>query len=663
MLKELMAVALERGTPLTSRELFESSYRWYSAMRKTPLRKLLGGAARAVLGEKARDRYSDAQRIFAIVMLEACWKEGDRALLSDSLASENPFIRRAAWHALGLRQPDAFLENIQTVARDTSEWVRMVVPGVYDAQGSSQKIYFDVETVVDGLDSYGSSRNRKRLPKPVVDILNQMGGDAALQVRRAAAFCLLANREKTDVRALAAMVADERGGREMAYRVSSILEELPVTWLRELGTGDVLALLDAVDAADEDNERSRTLRKKLVVESAAPVVKPAVVTRKREAGLVVASGAEPVRREATQGDGAVARRLVVFFRNPGCKDCERVAEWLGALRAEFPDMAVEELDIRKPDDARVHEVLSERFEVPDRYHLTAPAIFCGGGYLIKGEITFERLGRLLGREESTETQWRQVDPVAMARADEVLGKHYAAMGPWMVAGAGLLDGVNPCAFATIIFLLSYLQVTRRTRGEILRVGSAFVAGVFIAYFLLGLGMVEVVVRFALLRRLGVALNWTMAGFVAVVAVLSAWDGVQCLRGRMGDMVLQLPGVLKAGIHAAVRRSVRQRQLVLAAFGAGLVIAVLELACTGQVYLPTLVYMLKTGQDHEGAVGLLFLYNVAFVVPLLVVFAGAYGGLRSERLTLWLQRRAALVKFALALLFAGLFMLFVFGALV
>jgi hypothetical protein len=28
-----------------------------------------------------------------------------------------------------------------------------------------------------------------------------------------------------------------------------------------------------------------------------------------------------------------------------------------------------------------------------------------------------------------------------------------------------------------------------------------------------------------LRRLGVALNWTMAGFVAVVAVLSAWDGI------------------------------------------------------------------------------------------------------------------------------------------
>ncbi|MEI7902979.1 MAG: hypothetical protein WCK89_22275, partial [bacterium] len=140
------------------------------------------------------------------------------------------------------------------------------------------------------------------------------------------------------------------------------------------------------------------------------------------------------------------------------------------------------------------------------------------------------------------------------------------------------------------------------------------------------------------------------------------DGVQCLRGRMGDMVLQLPGVLKSRIHDAVRRSTRRRHFVAAAFVAGLAIAVLELACTGQVYAPTMLYMLKTGQSRLGAVAYLALYNAAFVVPLLIVFAGVYGGLRSERLTVWLQQQAALVKFATAILFAALFVLFVFGAL-
>ena len=61
---------------------------------------------------------------------------------------------------------------------------------------------------------------------------------------------------------------------------------------------------------------------------------------------------------------------------------------------------------------------------------------------------------------------------------------------------------------------------------------------------------------------------------------------------------------------------------------------------------------------RGVVAYLLLYNVAFVVPLAVVFAGAYGGLRSERLTGWLRRRAALVKFATAALFTALLALLV-----
>jgi hypothetical protein len=325
-------------------------------------------------------------------------------------------------------------------------------------------------------------------------------------------------------------------------------------------------------------------------------------------------------------------------------------------------MVIEELDIRKPDDARVNEALCDRFEVPDKYRLTAPAVFCGAGTLIKGEITFERLGRLLSRTEATEEGWRQVSDAALTRASLTLSERYSGLGLGVVLAAGLLDGINPCAFATIIFLLSYLQVTRRGWRGILAVGGAFVAGVFLAYFLLGLGLVEVVVRLSLLRRLGLILNWGMAAFVAGVAVLSVWDGVQCLRGRMGDMVLQLPGVLKTRIHDVVRHSARHRHFVAAAFAAGVVIAVLELACTGQVYAPTILYMLKTGQGRIGPVAYLALYNAAFIAPLLVVFAGACGGLHSSRLTLWLQQRAALVKFATAILFAALFFLFAFGTL-
>ena len=659
--KELVDAAFEPGSALTPPDLFKESAPWFQAVRRAPLRRMIGAAVRQVLEAAAETRYGDHHRILALTLLEACWKEGDQAIVTRHLDSGNPFVRRVAWYARGKRQPAEFLKNVQAVAKDTSEWVRAVVPAVYSREGTVPwTVYFDAETAAEGLSSFSSSSgSRKRLAQPAVEVLTGLSRDPALPVRSAAAMCLFSNREKADLRLLTALLEASPEKRSVAYRVSSLLQETPVSWLREANVGDVLALVDAViEQTEDDNGRLAGLRKQLVSDTAGPEAdKMKVVLRKNER-KPSPSGTGATERPADSG----ARRLVVFFRNPGCRDCERVEDLLKALHTEFKDMTVEVLDIRKPDDARLNEALCDRFEVPEKYRLTAPAIFCGAGNLIKSEITFERLGRMLSRTEATETSWRQVNDAALSRANQTLGERYSAMSLWIVFGAGLLDGVNPCAFATIIFLLSYLQVTRRGPRGILAVGGAFVTGIFLAYFLLGLGLVEVVVRLSLLRRFGLILNWGMAAFVAGVALLSVWDGVQCLKGRMGDMVLQLPGVLKARIHDVVSHSTRHPHFVAAAFVAGLVIAVLELACTGQVYAPTMLYMLKTGQGRAGAVAYLALYNVAFIVPLLIVFAGAYGGLRSERLTVWLRQKAALVKFATAVLFAALFVLFVFGTL-
>ena len=44
---------------------------------------------------------------------------------------------------------------------------------------------------------------------------------------------------------------------------------------------------------------------------------------------------------------------------------------------------------------------------------------------------------------------------------------------------------------------------------------------------------------------------------------------------------------------------------------GAAISLLELACTGQVYAPTILYMLQAGEGR--AAGYLALYNLAFIV--------------------------------------------------
>jgi cytochrome c biogenesis protein CcdA len=227
-----------------------------------------------------------------------------------------------------------------------------------------------------------------------------------------------------------------------------------------------------------------------------------------------------------------------------------------------------------------------------------------------------------------------------------------------VALAGLADGINPCAFATIIFLLSYLHVARRTPREILAVGAAFISAVFLAYFVAGLGLAQILAKLSGLQTVRTWVNYLLAGVTLLVAMLSFRDAQLAARGQLGEMTLQLPGLFKEQIRAAIRTSAKARRFVIAAFLAGLVISLLELACTGQVYLPTILYMVRSGRSD--AYGYLLIYNLAFIVPLIVVFILAWRGMRSDALIRFQQRNTAAVKVVIGLLFLALTAFLLFG---
>jgi cytochrome c biogenesis protein CcdA len=230
--------------------------------------------------------------------------------------------------------------------------------------------------------------------------------------------------------------------------------------------------------------------------------------------------------------------------------------------------------------------------------------------------------------------------------------------PIVLAG-GLLDGVNPCAFATIIFFLSYLQIARRTPREMLMVGAAFISAVFIAYLAAGLALYQVLD--ALNDRFAGIQKWMNIVF-GILALVAAWlslrDALRARAGRMDEMTLQLPGLLKDRIRGVIRSGARARNFVIAAFLSGLVISLLELACTGQVYAP-IIYQIQKGRLD--AVLWLVIYNLAFITPLIVIFLLAYGGLRSETLIAFQKKHTFAVKLGLAMLFLFLALFILFGA--
>jgi cytochrome b561 len=86
---------------------------------------------------------------------------------------------------------------------------------------------------------------------------------------------------------------------------------------------------------------------------------------------------------------------------------------------------------------------------------------------------------------------------------------------------------------------------------------------------------------------------------------------------------------------------------------GFLVSILESLCTGQVYLPTIVFMTRAPAMRSAAIGYLLLYNVMFILPLVGILALTFLGVRSETLGRLLRRRLAAVKFGMAGLFVGL----------
>jgi len=348
-------------------------------------------------------------------------------------------------------------------------------------------------------------------------------------------------------------------------------------------------------------------------------------------------------------DGSVspadATLMLEYFYSPNCPGC---VEFMNAALPEAARNAGRSLKVKKrnimwPEDFEIlQSVLAER----GLAFRGVPVLVGESGVLQGEEAIAEGLAALVNGKDAG-----RAGSVVM---DTKAGKGFLSESPALipVIVAGLLDGINPCAFSTVVFLLSTLALAG-ARGPVLAaMGLAFCGGVFGAYFSIGLGAFAALRGGQVFPLLSAILRWGMAAFLLGGAVLSLIDARRARRGETGSMILQLPAGARLHIHSLVRSHRKGGGAVLGAFFLGAAISVLELGCTGQIYLPTLVYLART-QGGLSDIALLALYNFVFIVPLLAVFLLAAGGLTSRKIAAFFARRVFAVKITTAVLFVVL----------
>ncbi|MDO8492399.1 MAG: GAP family protein [bacterium] len=180
-------------------------------------------------------------------------------------------------------------------------------------------------------------------------------------------------------------------------------------------------------------------------------------------------------------------------------------------------------------------------------------------------------------------------------------------GLWLlplVFFSSLLDSVHPCSFSILLITIAFLFGMQMTRTKILQIGGIYIAGIFTAYFAIGLGILQVLHLFNTPHFMG-KLGATLLIVFGIINLLNAYF-------PRFPIKLKLP-------QTAHRRmgELMEKASIPAAFGLGLLVGICQFPCMGGPYLMVIGLLHDQVSYWRGFSYLLF-YNAVLILPLLAV---------------------------------------------
>ncbi len=322
-----------------------------------------------------------------------------------------------------------------------------------------------------------------------------------------------------------------------------------------------------------------------------------------------------------------------FVFSETCGHCAKAKPFIDELEASYDWLNVVRVSTQAATGAEVDTVIALADEINEDIVGVPTYLFC------------ERMEVGFDSEETTGADLEQKlvecysalqgtgEPDDGSRADEdlsvpVLGEIDAdavSLPLFTVAIAGL-DAFNPCAFFVLLFLLSLL-VHARSRWRMALVGGVFVIISGVMYFAFMAAWLNVFLVTGQLRWVT-----TVAGLIALaIAIFNMKD--YFLPDTAGS--LSIPDSAKPGLFARMRKLTTGDAMPTVLLGTIALAAVAnsyELLCTAGFPLVFTRVLTLNDLSTSTYYGYLVLYNVVYVIPLLVIVGVFVWTLGSRKLS-------------------------------
>lgn len=182
-------------------------------------------------------------------------------------------------------------------------------------------------------------------------------------------------------------------------------------------------------------------------------------------------------------------------------------------------------------------------------------------------------------------------------------------GTWLLpllVVAAIADSINPCAFSILILTIAFLMTMGKMRSGILKIGGAYILGIFAVYILIGLGILQALHLFNtphFMAKVGALLLIVLGGINIINEFFPGFP-----------IKLRIPQAAHGKMAALMERA-----SIPTAFLLGGLVGLCEFPCTGGPYLMVLG-LLHDNATFISGFGYLVLYNLIFILPLVVILA-------------------------------------------
>jgi cytochrome c biogenesis protein CcdA/glutaredoxin len=194
-----------------------------------------------------------------------------------------------------------------------------------------------------------------------------------------------------------------------------------------------------------------------------------------------------------------------------------------------------------------------------------------------------------------------------------------------VISAAAVDAINPCAFAVLILLLSTIAL-HKSKKKALFAGLAFTLAIFISYLLMGIGL------YSALKISGFThiFYYIVAGLAVLVGLFNLKDYLWYGKWFVMEVPLSWRPKMKMLVKSVVS--------VPGAFLIGFAVSLFLLPCTSGPYI-IILGLLAQATTRNYAFMLLILYNLIFVLPMLIITLAIYFGFTTtEKAEQWRTKK-------------------------